>query len=183
MSKNKNRKHLDKGSRQVDNGRGSKLWAFNHFRSPILTSLLNDLVELEHDGLTEAYCSKVLSSLEYFANYATEFPRGGPLTGPIYQQILAFTQTYREWNDIEGQSEDARNRRRRLLRKLRSQRQKITDKARTLQYELENELDRQLLADTYRAIGDLITMGPGLFRNLAGAYGEYLKRGVLPVAQ
>ena len=177
MSRKRSKKQLQKSSREVDNRRGSKLWAFNHFRSPILTSLLNDLVDLEREGLEDSYCNKVATWLEYFTNYSTEFPRGGFMTGPIYREIDQFTKLYRRWNDIKGGTEEAVRERRQALVKLRKQRQKITNKARRLQFELDNELDQKLLRDTYRAIGELIQLVPNLFINLANAYGEYLKHG------
>lgn len=177
MSRKKPQKQLQKSNREIDNRRGSKLWAFNHFRSPILTSLLNDLVDLEKDGLEDQYCNKVRTWLDYFTNYSTEFPRGGFMTGPIYKEIDQFTKIYRQWNEIKGSTEEAIRERRQALVKLRKQRQNITDKARRLQFELENELDQKLLADTYRAIGELIQLVPNLFQNLANAYGEYRKRG------
>ena len=102
MSKKKSQKQLQKNSRTVDNAQGTKLWAFNHFRSPMLTSLLNDLVNLERHGLEDKYCDKLATSLEYFTNYATEFPRGGFMTGPIYKEIDQFAKLYHQWNDIEA---------------------------------------------------------------------------------
>jgi hypothetical protein len=181
MSKNKSRKkkenRVESSSRKVDNTQGSKLWAFNHFRSPILTSLLNDLVDLQADGLEEQYCKKILAFLEYSVNYATEFPRGGLLTGPIYKEIDKFKELYFEWNEIQGSTEKDSWDRQEYLRQLRDQRQRITDKARRLQYELDNELDQKLLADAYRTIGELINLVPNLFKNLAHAYSEYVARG------
>ena len=180
MSKNKSRKKkktIEKSSRKVDNTRGSKLWAFNHFRSPILTSLLNDLVDLEAEGLEDPYCKKILSFLEYSVNAATEFSRGGFMTGPIYKDIEEFRRLYFEWNEIKGRTEKDSWDRRIYLGRLRDQRQRITNKARRLQYELDNELDQKLLADTYRAIGELINLVPNLFSNLAHAYNDYLARG------
>jgi hypothetical protein len=181
MSKKKSRKRkektIEKSSREVDNTRGSKLWAFNHFRSPILTSLLNDLVDLEAEGLDDPYCKKILSFLDYSVNYATEFSRGGFMTGPIYKEIEGFRKFYFEWNEIRGSTEKDSWDRRKYLGQLRAQRQRISNKARRLQYELDHELDQKLLADTYRAIGELINLVPNLFKNLAHAYNDYLARG------
>ena len=177
MSRKKAQKQLQKSMREIDNTRGSKLWAFNHFRSPILTSLLNDLVDLEREGLEDRYCNRVGTWLEYFTNYSTEFPRGGFMTGPIFKEIEQFTKLYRQWNEIKGSTAEAIRERRQALIKLRKQRQNITDKSRRLQFELDKELDQKLLAESYRAIGELIQLVPNLFQNLANAYDEYRKRG------
>jgi hypothetical protein len=165
------------GSRAVDNTRGSPLWAFNYFRSQVLTNLLNDIVDNEVAGFSPEHCDKVARALEYFVNATTDIPGGGLLTGPIYPTVDRFAVLYREWNDIHGELDRAIEDRRYKLYELRRQRQKISDKARSLQYEIENNLDRQLLKKAYEALGDLITLVPQTFANLTGAIEEFLKRG------
>jgi len=161
----------------IDNTRGSVLWAYNHYRKSMMTSLLNDLIDLENNGLAEEYCQYIQKSLEYFVNATTEVPRGGFLTGPLYKQAQEFADLYFQWNKIEGSDPGKTSQRRKLLVQLRDQRQKITDRARSLQYELQNDLDKKVLADTYKAVGNLINIVPDLFKSLASAYGDYIKRG------
>jgi hypothetical protein len=161
----------------VNNTRGSKLWSFNYFRSNILTSLLNDLYDLESRGLDDEICRKIRSSLEYFGNAATEIPRGGFMTGPIYRDFEKFTNLYAGWNDVKGQNEESRQERAKVRLKLKRQRQVITDKARQLQYELDNNLDQKLLEAGYSAIGDLTTLVPDLLNNLTQSFNEFVKRG------
>lgn len=178
MAKKRNKiKPLATSSRQVDNTRGSMLWAYNNYRTNIMTSLLNDLIELENRGLDDNYCRIVRNSLDYFVNLSTEIPSGGFLTGNLYLEIQEFSRLYKDWNDINGTDETKVKKRRELLFKLRKQRQKITDKVRSLQFELSTHLDRKVLADTYKAIGDLITLVPDTFKSLAGAYSDYIKKG------
>jgi hypothetical protein len=165
------------GPRNVDNTRGSKLWSFNYFRSSILTSLLNDLYDLETKGLDDEICKKIRTSLEHFSNAATDIPRGGFLTGPIYKDIEEFTQLYADWNEIKGEDEVSQRQREKTRLKLKQQRQVITDKARQLQYELDNNLDQKLLTAGYSAIGDLTTLVPDLLNNLTQSFNEFVKRG------
>ncbi len=164
-------------SRAVDNTRGSPLWAFNYFRSQVLTNLLNDLVDHENAGLSQEYCDKVARLLEYFVNATTNIPGGGLVTGSIYPTVDRFAVLYREWNDIRGEHERAAEDRRYKLHELRQQRQKISNKVRSLQYEIANDLDRQLLKKSYEALGDLITLVPQSFKNLTEAIKEFSKRG------
>ncbi len=173
----KERSAQTNGSRAVDNTRGSPLWAFNYFRSQVLTHLLNDLVDCEAAGFSPEYCDKIARSLEYFVNATTDIPSGGLVTGSIYPTVDRFAVLYREWNDIHGRPERAIEDRRYKLHELRQQRQKISNKARSLQYEIENNLDRQLLNKSYEALGDLITLVPQTFKNLTEAITEFLKRG------
>ena len=186
ISKNKKRKKKAKirsqqdRSRKVDNTRGSMLWSFNFFRTNLLTSLLNDLYSLESSGLEDDICNKIQASLEYFGNAATEIPRGGFMTGPIYKDIEKFANLYEEWNKIKGEDEESRRERRAARQKLKKQRQIITDKARQLQYELDNNLDQKLLQSGYDAIGDLTTLVPDLLNNLTQSFNEFVKRGGLP---
>ena len=164
-------------SRNVDNTRGSTLWSFNYFRKNILTNLLNDLYNLESTGLDDEICNKVQASLEYFGNAATEIPKGGFMTGPIYKDIEKFVELYIEWNNIKGEDQESGLKRKEARQKLKKQRQIITDKARRLQYELDNNLDQKVLESGYRAIGDLVTLWPDLLNNLTQSFNEFVKRG------
>jgi len=164
-------------SRKVDNTRGSMLWSFNYFRKNILTNLLNDLYDLESTGLDDEICNKIQAALEYFGNAATEIPKGGLMTGPIYKDIEKFTNLYQDWNKIKGQDDDSMEKRREARIRLKKQRQIITNKARKLQYELDNNLDQKLLESGYSAISDLTTLVPDLLNNLTKSLNVFAKRG------
>jgi predicted nucleotide-binding protein (sugar kinase/HSP70/actin superfamily) len=181
-SKKKTKKRNLKRSRQgqprtVNNTRGSTLWSFNYFRQNILTNLLDDLYDLESTGLDDKICNKIQAFLEYFGNAATDIPEGGFMTGPIYKDIEKFTNFYVNWNKIKGEDEESRQKRKSARLKLKEQRQAITNKARRLQYELDNNLDQKLLEAGYRAIGDLTTLVPDLLNNLTQSFNEFVKRG------
>ena len=173
----KDRSVQEKGSRAVDNTRGSILWTFNYYRSQVLTNLLNDLVDNEATGFSQEYCDIVAKSLEYFVNATTDIPSGGLMTGSIFPTVDRFAVLYREWNDIQGELARAIEDRRYKLHELREQRQKISNRARSLQYEIENNLDRELLKKSYEAIGGLLTTVPDMFKNLTEAIKEFSKRG------
>lgn len=181
-SKKKNKKRNLKRSRQsqprtVDNTRGSMLWSFNYFRQSILTNLLDDLYDLESTGMDDKVSAKIQAFLEYFGDAATDIPDGGFMTGPIYKDIEKFTTIFVDWSKIEGEDEGNRQKRRSVRLKLKEQRQVITNKARRLQYELDNNLDQKLLEAGYRAIGDAITLVPDLLNNLTRSFNEFVKRG------
>ena len=181
-SKKKNKKRNLKRSQQgqlraVDNTRGSMLWSFNYFRQSILTNLLDDLYDLESTGLDDKICNQIQSFLEYFGNAATDIPEGGFMTGPIYKDIEKFTNFYVNWNKIKGEDGACRLKRRSARLKIKEQRQVITNKARRLQYELDNNLDQKFLEAGYRAIGDLTTLVPDLLNNLTQSFNEFVKRG------
>jgi len=163
--------------RTVDNTRGSTLWHFNYFRQSILTNLLDDLYDLESTGLDDKICNRIQSFLEYFGNAATAIPEGGFMTGPVYKDIEKFTNFYVNWNNIKGEDDESRQKRRSARLKLKGQRQVITNKARRLQYELDNNLDQRLLEAGYGAIGDLTTLVPDLLNNLTRSFNEFVKRG------
>jgi len=165
------------GPRHVDNTQGSPLWQYNHFRTSIITSLLNDLVDLENEGMAEDICKQIQKSLRYFVAASTEVSTGGFLSGgPLYVEIQQFLDTYVEWNDINGRTLENSKQRRKKLSVLLKKRQDITDKVRRLQFELQNDLDQKILADSYNAIGELINIVPGMFRNLTSSFGQYTKR-------
>lgn len=177
-SKRKNQSQSTQNQpRTVDNTRGSRLWSFNYFRQNILTNLLDDLYDLESTGLDDKICAKIQSFLEYFGNAATDIPEGGFMTGPIYKDIEKFTSSYESWNNIKGDDEESQQKRKSVRLKLKKQRQTITNKARRLQYELDNNLDQKLLEAGYRTIGDLTTLVPDLLNNLTQSFNEFVKRG------
>jgi hypothetical protein len=166
------------GPKVVNNRRGSHLWAYNHFRTSIITSLLNDLIDCENEGIEEGICRQIKKSLNYYINASTNVPSGGFLAGgSLYKEIESFYHVYEKWNGVDGTTRDAIIERRNLVRVLRKKRQNITDKIRRLQFELENNLDQKILYDSYQAIGDIINMVPGVFKNLSLSYSDYLKRG------
>ena len=97
-SENKKSKKLNIPAGTINNTKGSHLWAYNHFRTGILTGLLNDLIDLEQDGLDDTLCSQ----LEYFANASTQVPSSGSLSGkPLYKVIESFNETYFQWNEVK----------------------------------------------------------------------------------
>jgi len=169
--------NLPKTSRSVNNTKGSVLWEFNHMRRAILTNLLNDLVDLEYEGFSNQELSdKVQLFLEYLINAATEVPEGGLFSGkPLYKDFESFKKAFVEWNNIKGHEDANRAARRKRIEILRNKRQNITNKVRKLQYELENNLDQKLIHDSYKVIGDMINLVPDIFKNLSGAYRDYLK--------
>ncbi len=180
MTKRRNLKVINSAPPEFTAERGSSLFAYNFYKSNVMTALLNDLIELENDGLEESYCRTVRQSLGQFVNATTEVPKGGFLTGALSTEVEEFEELYKRWNDIQGRTETAIAERRKLLKKLRHSRQAITNKIRNLQVEMFLGLDRAILVATYRALADLIEAAPSVFKNLSVALVEYNKRG--PVA-
>jgi hypothetical protein len=164
-------------SREADLSKGTITYAYNHYRKSILTELLNDLITLENEGLNENFCRLVRQSLGCFVNATTEIPEGGFFTGAIYTEVQSFEETYAQWNDVQGTGSEAVATRRKLLIKLRKKRQSITNKIRSVQYELANNLDVQIMESTYRAIDELIKLAPSIFKNLAQSYSYFVSKG------
>ncbi len=171
------RRQAKRGTKPLVAKRGSRVWSFNHFRSVVLTRLLDDLYNLEQSGIKDEYCQKIAAALNYFGNAATDIPSAGPFLGPIYKDIEKFTELYQQWNDVRGKGTDAAGERRTLRLKLKAQRHRITNKARKLQVAIDEKLDTKLLESGYQALGGLITAVPDLFSGLGKALTEYAKRG------
>ncbi len=184
-SRRKQRAKSTTGKNKVSAGklngrRGSPVWRFNYFRSVVLTSLLNDLYNLEQTGIEDKHCRKITASLTYFSNAATDIPSAGPFMGPIYRDIEKFTTLYQAWNDIKGRDLEAAALRRELRLKLMAQRQTITNKARKLQFAIQENVDARLMKSGFDALSELITAVPDLLGNLGKALGEFAKRGGIP---
>lgn len=179
MSNRRKLKVISRAPAEFSAERGTPLYAYNYFRSNVMTALLNDLIELENQGLDEEHCKVVRQSLGHFVNATTEIPRGGFLTGALSSEVEEFEELYKKWNDVQGRDPGAVEERRKLLKRLRRARQNITDRIRDLQVEIFLGLDRAILVATYRALADLIQAAPAIFRNLGQALVEYNKRGPL----
>ncbi|MBU2513446.1 hypothetical protein KJ966_19060 [bacterium] len=163
--------------RSLDSSRGTVSYAYNQFKGNLLTNFLNDLVVLQKNGLEKDKCEIAQKALGCFVNSLTEIPTGGLLTGPIFPIAQKFETKYIEWNSVENSDKNPTKKRRELLINLRNIRQKITNKSRVLQFELANNLDVLILKSGYEALGELISMAPSEFKNLAKAYSKYMKRG------
>lgn len=170
-------KQTETSTRELNGKRGSPVWRFNYFRSVVLTSLLNDLYNLEQTGIEDKHCKKIAASLNYFSNAATDISSAGPFMGPLYKDIEKFTELYLAWNDIKGEDSEMVVSRRELRHKLMAQRQRITNKARQLQFAIQENVDTQLMKSGFDALGELITAVPDLLSNLGKALEEFAKRG------
>lgn len=172
----KKEKKSKSGGKPLNNKRGSRLWSFNHFRSIVLTRLLDDLYNLEESGLKDEHCQKIVAALNYFGNASTDIPSSGPFLAPIYKDIEKFTELYEKWNDVKGKGDEKVEERRDLRMKLKTQRQRITNKARKLQAAIDEKMDVKLLEAGYQALSELITAVPDLFSGLGKALNTYAKR-------
>ena len=159
----------------VDGSRGTPLWKVNYYRTKMLTTLLDDLVQLESVGADAECFGEIRLSLEYFINALTEVPNGVLSGKPLYKMVEDFLESCREWDEIKGTSRDSVLKRRAVIRKLRKARQCVSDKMRKLQYQLENNTDMQLLSDAYRAMGGIMNLLPDTFRHVGKAVKRYLK--------
>ena len=159
----------------VNNRRGTPLWKINYYRSKILTALLDDFVEMESVGIDAGSFAEIRRSLEYYINAITEVPNTLLSGKPLYEMVEDFLDLCQEWSEVKGTGRDSVMQRRAVIRKLRKVRQRISDKMRKLQYQLENNTDMQLLSDAYRAMGGIMNLLPDTFRHVGKAVKRYLK--------
>ncbi|MCR9010693.1 hypothetical protein [Gabonibacter chumensis] len=159
----------------VDSSRGTSLWKINYYRSKILTALLDDFVEMESVGIDDVSFVEIRHSLECFINAMTEVPNTLLSGKPLYEMIEEFLDECQKWSEIKGKDQNDILRRRIVLRKLRKVRQRISNKMRKVQYQLETNTDMQLLSDAYRAMGGIMNLLPDTFRHVGKAVKKYLK--------
>lgn len=155
---------------------GTHLWAFNYFRISILSNLLDDLLIVEDAGLHEDHCKEIRLALGKLVNIATSLPDGSFFRASVYYHLNRFEEVYTTWNGVKGRGSEAIEQRRKHYRKLRNRRKKLSRAIRFNQFELQNDLDLQLMKDIYEAIGGVAKAVPDIFKNLAASYAEFLKR-------
>jgi hypothetical protein len=158
----------------IDTRRGTAIWAFNEFRRDALTNLLDDLLNLEQQGLPDEMCAQVKKFLGHLTNRAASYPDGSFLKGGLWKEFSEFEERYKRWNDHKGS--DANKKRRKSLRDLRDQRHRIAKKAREHGHILSEELDLKLVNDIYEAAGELPKALPQVFKGLAGSIRRFNRK-------
>jgi hypothetical protein len=136
-------------------------------RKYTLRSLLDDLADLEREGLSEESCFAVQNAMQKLANAASEIPDGSFFQGTVLKEVEQFSDIYTQWNGYTGPGREVTKSRRSALKKLRKRRQRIARRIHLNQHVLENHLDLQLIEATHVAFKDLVVSAPKLFRNLA----------------
>jgi hypothetical protein len=150
-------------SRQVDNTQGSTLWAFNRFRSDVLTTLLNDLSRHEARGIDDVTCARIKYALSTLVNLSTALPDGGFLQRSVFDELLIFERRYTEWNAVERFDAPGRVR---ALKRLRESRKRLSNIIRRNQYVIQSELDLELIRSMYEAVENLVTALPSVLSGL-----------------
>lgn len=153
--------------------KGTSLWALNQFRTDILVSLMDDLVILENQGLSNEQCNLVQTALEIIVNRATALPDYSFFKKSIWQILQKFEDTYRQWNEITGHDTISIEKRRKAIKKMRHFRNRLATKIRKNQFILAKELDLKLIKDFYDAFGELVKTLPAIFKELSKAVSRY----------
>jgi hypothetical protein len=167
------------GQHVVAATRGSVVWAVNLLRSDALSSLLDDLVDLEETGLKRDECRKVIIALEKLANHASNVPDYSWWRKTICGQVVEFKELYEQWNYNEGTDGESKYKRRMVLKDLRTSRNLLSTTIRKNQYIIEKELDLELVEGMYSALKELSLALPTLFKSVGAAVARYDKRKVL----
>jgi hypothetical protein len=158
---------------EVDASRGTVVWGFNKFRSDALVQLLNDLIARETSGLSDEQCQTVRVALSKVVGAATAIPDGAWLKVAVWTSLQEFEQLYITWNSHAGINAPAE--RKRTLKAMRRQRDRLSHKIRMNQLILAIESDAKLLDNVYRALGELSGSLPEVFRSLSGAISRFHK--------
>ena len=155
--------------------RGTTLWAFKRTKEDALTALLDDLLETEKSGLDDPQCDAIKKSIGHIVNWSTAIPDSSFFRKSISEVLKKFEDEYHYWNRPKGTDEKTIKHRHDKLNALRKLRQKVAKKARSHGHELEKELDLKLIEDVYKALGDVVSTCPEIFKNLSKAVSRFEK--------
>jgi hypothetical protein len=156
-----------------DASQGSVLWGFNKFRSDALVELLNDLVELEKEGLPDQKCTKVRMALSKVVHTVGSVSDHSWLKSFVWNDLKEFEQLYEIWNSHAGDNAPAN--RKNTLRRMRRRRNRLARKVRTNQLILSSELDSRLISEIYVSLGELSESLPDVFNHLSLAINRFHK--------
>jgi hypothetical protein len=154
---------------EIDNSKGSPLWAFNRLRTDAFVMLMDDLVIAQKKGLNEPQCNQVKIALAQSTNCATALPDGSAIRRAIWKEMERFEDIYSKWNEPKGDEKAKQEHRKKHLRKLRSARHKLSRRVRKNGHILSNDLDLGVIDAAYDAIRDLVKLAPDIFQNLSKA--------------
>ena len=155
----------------VDGSRGTVLWGFNRFRSDALVQLLNDLLDLERDGLPDSKCELVRTALSRIPRAIAAIPNKSWLKSFVCRDLEEFEALYSVWNSHGG--DGAATKRNDTLREMHRRRLKLTRKVRSKQLILSTELDARVIGEIYLALEDLSSSMPAVFKRLSLAVNRY----------
>ncbi len=167
---------------EIDASRGTSLWSYNVFRSRILSSLLNDLLLKEENGINDDECKNIRFFLGRIVNIATDLPDGGFLKKSVFSLITDFEKEYIKWNEIKISQPNATNVRSKQLQHLRRKRKKIATVARRNQFILEKELDLKIVESIYTAVNELIEKIPHIVIDLSREYKNYERKRIITLS-
>jgi hypothetical protein len=156
--------------------RGTALWAFKRVKEDALPALMDDLLEVQAEGIHNDQCHQIETALGKMVNMATDIPDGSLFRAAIWEVMQKFEKTYSSWNKPKEATPEAARHRRQELEKLRKLRNKLTKKCRNHGHIISQKLDLRLVEEVYEALGNVVASGPELFRELAGAVARFNTR-------
>jgi hypothetical protein len=164
------------GVNVISAGRGSAVWAFKRMKEDALPALMDDLLEVQDSGIRDDQCKRIEIALGKMVNTATSMPDGNLFRAAIWQVMQKFEETYSSWNTPTGNSPEAKIHRRRALKTLRKLRHKIAKKTRKHAHVLAENLDLRLMEEIYDSLGNVVSSGPEIFKELSKAVTRFTQR-------
>jgi hypothetical protein len=156
--------------------RGTVVWAFKRMKEDALPALMDDLLEVQDSGIRVDQCKSIEIALGKMVNAATSIPDGNLFRAAIWQVMQNFEKTYSSWNIPKGATPEAASHRRQELEALRKLRHKIAKKTRKHGHVLAENLDLRLMEEIYEALGDVVSSGPDIFKELSKAVARFAQR-------
>jgi hypothetical protein len=156
-----------------DASKGTVVWGMNHFKQFGLTSLLDDLVEVEDKGFDNKVCDQVRKALDKISNSFTDIPDNLLFRRAIYSRMEDFTKSYLDWNNIDGSEEKSKKIRVNSMRVIRKKRHLLANQIRKNVHIINENLDLKTIDSIYTALGDLAKAVPNIFIKLADAVLSY----------
>ncbi|MEJ2046321.1 MAG: hypothetical protein P8X74_21510 [Reinekea sp.] len=161
---------------EVNGERGSPLWTLNCLRSDVLSKLLKDLEKFEKYGFNETCCQAVKSDLQSLKESSNKLDADTFSGKSLYDELTRFYATYSEWNDISGPDVYAISARKKKIEKLKSIREKISERIRSNGFPLTRNLDANLAGDMIQAQIELTDKFPDVFSNTLEALSRYQRK-------
>jgi hypothetical protein len=146
--------------------RGTIIWRLNRFRQYLLLELVEDLKQLETDGLTDTECNHVKECLRQIIDECKRRHDKGVVEIALTKNLEQFRDIYIQWNGPRGSDPQAIKERQSFRKKIAEARRELSEDIRGRQLVLAGVIDDSFCDELWNRLEKICQAYPGEFSRL-----------------